>query len=570
MTKNIYDKLSEERKELQKQGYIPDWFTTQGWQLFKERYLWNAKGVTDTFRRIAKVAADKAPGPAPDFLGDTWENLFFRELNSGRAAGSTPVLSNTGTPKGHSVSCSGGYVPDHIDGWYMSRHETAMLTKAGFGTSDYLGDIRPRGSEIKTGGTASGSLPVFQMKVDDMRKITQGTSRRGAWAGYTDIDHGDFWEIAQYLEHSPDGLNVGWVIRDSFIEKLNNQDPEALKRWKRVMKVRAVTGKGYILMIDKVNRNRPQMYKDLDLLVKASNLCTEITLFADEDHTFTCVLSSVNAIHYDDWAKYNTVFIMTVFLDCICQLFIDDARGKPGFEKSVRFSEKGRALGLGVLGFHTYLQRNMMPFEGLEAHLTNIQIFSHLHDESLKASQWMAREWGEPEWCKGYGVRNTHRTAVAPNTSSALLCGGVSQGIEPVVANVYKQGSTAGNLDRINPVFLDYMKEKGMYKKEVIDRVSNNNGSVQDEDWVSDEMKEVLKTAFEIDQGAILRLASARQPKLCQAQSLNLFFSDEEEEEYASAIHKQAVLDDNILSVYYMRSLSGVKASKGECSVCEG
>lgn len=571
MTESIIERLSTERKELQERGLVPEWFTTQAWQLFREKYLYDAEGVTDTFRRIAKVAAEMAPSEAPEFLGDTWENLFFREMNSGRLACSTPVLSNTGTPKGCSVSCSGGYIDDSVYGFYDTRLETAILTKNGFGTSAYLGDVRPRGAEINSGGRASGSLPIFQMFVDDMRKIAQGTSRRGAWAGYLDIDHDDFWEVAGYLEHKPDDLNIGWCISDKFIERLEKGEEEAHNRWKRVMKVRAVTGKGYLFFTDKVNRNNPQMYKDKGLDVKASNLCTEITLFSDQYHTFTCVLSSANASKYDEWDENNTIFISTVYLDCIAQIFINQAKEIKGLEKAVRFTEKGRALGLGCLGFHTYLQDRMIPIEGFEAHRVNVEIFKHLHDESLKASQWMAKEWGEPEWCKGYGVRNTHRTAVAPNTSSALLCGGVSQGIEPVVANVYKQGSAAGNLNRINPSLLKIMQERGVYSEETLDRIAiDHKGSVQQEEWLNDEEKMVFKTAYEIDQGALLRLASTRQKYICQAQSLNLFFSEDEDEEYISAIHKEATLDENIKSLYYMRSSAGVQASKGECVACEG
>lgn len=571
MTESIIVELSKERKELQEQGYIPEWFTTQGWQLFKEKYLYDVNGVTDTFARIAKVAASKAQTEAPDFLGDTWENLFFREMNEGRLACSTPVLSNTGTPKGNSVSCSGAYIQDSVYGFYDARKETAVLTKNGFGTSAYLGDIRARGSEIKSGGKASGTLPVFQMFVDDMRKIAQGTSRRGAWAGYLDIEHDDFWEVVNYLEQKPDDLNVGWCIRDSFVERLESGEEEALRRWKRMMKVRALTGKGYLFFTDKVNRANPQMYKDKGLEVKASNLCTEITLLSDADHTFTCVLSSMNAARYDEWGVNNTAFISTVFLDCIAEVFIEEGEGIKGIEKAVRFTKKGRALGLGCLGFHTYLQDRMIPFESLEAHMINTEIFKHLHDESLKASQWMAKEWGEPEWCKGYGVRNTHRTAVAPNTSSALLCGGASQGIEPVVANVYKQGSAAGNLVRINPSLLKIMKDRGVYDEETLDRIAiDYQGSVQQEEWLSDEEKVVFKTAYEIDQGAIIRLASTRQKFICQSQSLNLFFSEQEDEEYISAIHKEAILDPNIKSLYYMRSAAGVTASKGECTACEG
>lgn len=298
--------------------------------------------------------------------------------------------------------------------------------------------------------------------------------------------------------------------------------------------------------------------------------CTEITLFSDAQHTFTCVLSSMNLAFYDEWKDTDAVFWSTVFLDCVAQEFMNQAKNIRGLEKAVRMTEKGRALGLGTLGFHTYLQKNMMPFDSFETHTLNTEIFKHLDKESLRASKWMAEAWGEPEWCKGFGVHNTHRLAVAPNTSSALICGGVSQGIEPVVENVYNQPTSAGEIERINPELLKLMKAKNKHTKAVKKDIINNNGSVQHVDWLSDEEKSVFKTAFEIDQTVILRLASQRQRFIDQAQSINLFFDADEDEAYISKIHEMAFKDERIKSLYYMRSRAGIQAAKDECVACEG
>lgn len=560
----VYKRLSKERKDDQANGISPDWLTTGGWQLFKSKYLYESVGMKGTYERIAKTAARHTDNPT------LWKDKFFEVLWKGYLAASTPVLSNTGTPKGLPVSCSGAYVGDSIDAFYSARRETAILTKNGFGTSGYLGDIRPRGSNISSGGKSSGVLPVVQMFVDDMRKVAQGTARRGAWAGYLPMDHGDYPEVVDYLENYPDDLNLGWVINDKFIERLNNGDVDAHSRLQRAMKVKMITGKGYFLLIDNVNRLNPQMYKDLGLEVKASNLCIEINLFSDIEHTFTCVLSSMNLSKYDEWKDTDAVFVSTVFLDCIAQEFIELARDIPGTEKAVRFTEKSRALGLGALGFHTYLQKNMIAFESFEAHMKNLEIFSHMQEESLRASQWMAKEWGEPEWCKGYGVRNTHRLALAPNTSSALICEAVSQGIEPIVANTYNQPTSAGEITRANPVFLEFLKSKGMYTEEVLASIDENGGSVQHFEWMTQHEKDVFKTAYEIDQRAIIRLAAARQPKVCQGQSLNLFFAAEVEEELIMEIHQEAFTNPNIKGVYYTRTSAGVKASTGVCMACEG
>ncbi|QVJ12731.1 ribonucleotide reductase of class Ia (aerobic), alpha subunit [Pseudomonas phage PSA11] len=561
---SIYEKLSQERKELQAQGLVPEWMTTGGWQLFKEKYLWEARGLKDTYERIAKTAARHTDDP------DKWASKFFDVLWRGWLAASTPVLSNMGTIKGMPVSCSGQYIEDSIDGFYSAYHETAMLTKNGFGTSGYLGDIRPRGSVISTGGKASGTLPIFKHFVQDMRDVAQGTSRRGAWAGYLPIDHGDFYEIVDYLKNFPDDLNIGWNLSQAFIDRLEAGDVDAVQRFQRAMYVKAITGKGYFFKPDTVNAMNPQMYKDRGLEVKASNLCTEITLFSDEDHTFTCVLSSMNLEKYDEWKNTDAVFVSTVFLDCVAQEFIRLAKGQKGFEKSVRFTEASRALGLGALGFHTYLQAKMIPLESFEAHMTNLEIFQHLHEEATRATKWMAKAWGEPGWCKGYGVRNTHLLAIAPNTSSALICGGVSQGIEPVVANLYNQPTSAGEIYRVNPVFLNLAKKRVGWTDELVKDLIKSEGSVQHLDWLSPKEKAVFKTAYEVDQAALVRLAAARQPYICQAQSINLFFDANEREAYIAQIHKEALLNPQIKSLYYMRTKAGVQASKGECEACSG
>lgn len=560
----IYDKLSAERKELQHQGHYPEFFTTGGFQLFKEKYLYEAHGLKDTYMRIAKTAAQYTESP------EAWASRFFDVMWNGWMACSTPVLSNMGTPKGMPVSCSGQYVSDSIDGFYKSYHETAMLTKNGFGTSGFLGGIRPRGSKISSGGTASGVLPILKHFVQDMRDVAQGTSRRGAWAGYLDIIHGDFWEVVSYLERYPDDLNIGWIISNEFIHMLQDGDEEAVRRYQKVLKVKAVTGKGYFFFADKVDRMSPAMYKDKGVQVNASNLCTEITLYSNSEETFTCVLSSMNLAKYDEWKDTDAVFVATVFLDCVAQDFIEKGKKINGLEKAVRFTERNRALGLGALGFHTYLQQKMVPIESFEAHMINLELFQHIQEEAHRASVWMAEEYGEPDMCRGYGVRNTHLLAVAPNTSSALLCGGVSQGIEPVVANIYNQPTSAGEIARINPVFLRFAKEKFMWNKEVERSIIDNEGSVQHLDWLTEEEKAVFKTAYEIDQKVLVRLAASRQKYICQAQSLNLFFDADEDEEYISEVHKEAFLNPNIKSLYYMRTKAGVQASKGECLSCEG
>ena len=563
---SIYDELGEERKQLQEDGKLPAWVTTVAWQMLKENYL--SDKFPDLKSVYVRVASHAARYTSNQVL---WENKFFDLLWNGYLAASTPVLSNMGTGIGCPVSCSGGVVGDSVYSFYDAQKEAAVLSKNGFGTSGYLGNIRPRGSRIAgIKGAASGVLPVFKDFVQMSRDISQGSQRRGAWAGYIEIDHDDFYELVNYISKNPDDANIGWNVSNKFIERLDAGDKDAIERYQKALKLKMISGKGYFEFVDKVNDQNPQMYKDRNLTVKASNLCSEIQLFSDEDHTFSCVLSSMNASLYDEWKDTDAVFDATVFLDCVNQDLIEIGKKTQGMEKVVRFAVKSRALGLGMLGFHTYLQENMIPFESMDAYYKNIEIFQHLNKETLRASQWMAKEWGEPIWCKGYGLRNTHRIAIAPNLSSALICGSVSQGIEPIYKNAYVQNTAAGKMDRVNPTLLKLMKEKDIYNDETVKNIINNNGSVQHVDWLDDHEKSVFKTAFEIDQKQIIRLASARQRYIDQAQSINLFFSADEDESYISEVHKLAFKDPYIKSLYYIRSESGVNVSKGECIACHG
>ena len=564
--KSIYDELGEERRQLQSEGKLPEWVTTPAYQMLKENYL--SKEYPDLKSVYTRVASHAARYTSNQVL---WENKFFNLLWNGYLAASTPVLSNMGTGIGCPVSCSGGFIEDSVYSFYGAQQEAAVLSKNGFGTSGYLGSIRPRGARIAgIKGAASGVLPVFKDFVQMSRDISQGSQRRGAWAGYIEIDHNDFYEIVNYINKNPDDANIGWNISDDFIARLEAGDKDAIERYQKALKLKMVTGKGYFFFVDRVNKQNPSMYKDRNLTVKASNLCTEITLFSDEEHTFSCVLSSMNASLYDEWKDTDAVFDATVFLDCVNQDLIEIGRNVPGMEKVVRFAEKSRALGLGLLGFHTYLQDHMIAFESMEAYFKNGEIFQHLDSESKRASEWMAQEFGAPLWCNGYGVRNTHRIAIAPNLSSALICGSVSQGIEPIYKNAYVQNTSAGKMERVNPSLLKVMKEKDVYSTETIKDIISNNGSVQHVDWLNEDEKAVFKTAFEIDQKQIIRLASGRQRYIDQAQSINLFFSADENEEYISEVHKMAFLDPYIKSLYYIRSESGVNVSKGECTSCHG
>jgi len=557
-----YEQLSEERKAGQAKGHFPDWYTTQAYQMFQAKYAVEGEdGLLGRHSTIANTLSKHMPN------SEYWEREFFKIMWNGWFSPASPVLANTGTDRGLMVSCSGQYIGDSIDSFYGNLREAAILSKLGFGCSGDFSDVRHRGSPISVGGAASGPVPVIKDFATMASKVSQGSQRRGSFASYLDIEHPDFWELCELLEAEPDGLNIGWTVRDSWIERLKAGDKDANDRFTQALHTKLVTGRGYFFKIDEANRHRPPMYIDLNLDIRATNLCTEIMLHSSERYTYTCVLSSMNLAKYDEWKDTNAIYIATVFLDCLVSEFLEKADGIPGLEKALDFTRKGRAVGLGVMGFSTYLQKHGIPFESFDAHLLNQEIFKKLHDESLRASQDMAKAMGEPEWCEGYGVRNTHRTALAPTKSTAQLMGGVSESTSPDPAMVFEMGSAAGGLKRISSEFYHLAKERGKYSKALIDDINQHIGSVQHLDWLSDHEKAVFRTAFEVDQEAILRLASTRQKYLCQGQSLNFFVSEDGDEDRIARLHSRALMDPNILSLYYVYSRSGVTINN-ECVAC--
>lgn len=576
--------FSKERKELQKQGLAPKWLTTQGYQLLATKYLnEGSKSPADQYRRIAKTLAQYVGDNYPEWWdeieywkGKSWEDAFYSILWDGYLSPSTPVLSNTGTDLGQSVSCSGTYVGDSVYDFYESRLQNALLSKEGFGTSTYLGDIRPRGSAMK-GGEASGAQPVAEMFVDDSKKISQGSTRRGATAWYYPIDGGDFNELVHYLETDTDGNNGGWCLTDEFKERLESGDKDAINRWGQMLTCKTSVGSGYQFFVDKAKRQRPKAYINNNLDVKASQLCTEITLFSDQQHTYTCVLGSENLRLWFSRPPMLS-FVNTIFLDCVCEDFIQKAKDLKGIEKAIRFTEKGRALGLGSMAFHTLLLDNKIVYGSMESKLLNHEIYATVQDEATQASQWLATVFGEPEWCKGTGMCNTHLTAIAPNKSTALILGGVSEGINPQPAFVFTQSTPSGEVVRIDPSFLELLKEKGLYvdeddleTKKLLSDVSGHKGSIQHRPEFTADEKAVFRTAFEINMYDHIDLVDYRQKFVCQAQSCNLFIANATGKDI-SKIYFYAYAKPNIVSLYYHTGLrdASIKTSfEPICSSCE-
>ena len=575
---NKYENFSRARKQLQLDGLAPDWYSTASYQLLANKhYLDVGETPKDMYTRIAQRAAELTTAPVPPDLGyPSWFEAFYHIMWNGWLSPATPVLTNMGNDRGHPISCSGTYVGDSIRSFYQAQAELAQLTQRGYGTSVALDSIRRRGAPISAGGEANGPWDFADDVVNVMKKVSQGSSRRGSAGQYINILNPDIDEFLDQLNADDDGWNLGWNITDDY-EALFQRDPiEADRLWKRMLKTKMTKGKGYMLFLDKVNRNRPQCYIDRNLHVRQSNLCSEILLFNDEQHSFTCVLSSMNISKYDEWVNTKAIFIATVFLDAVISDMLIKAKAEPGFERVIAFTEKSRAIGLGVLGLSSYYQQQSWVFGDFQSIQFNRSFFKRLSDESLQASRYLAATVGEPEWLQGYGERFSHRIALPPTKSTAIVQGGISEGIAPVFANVYEQDTAGGTVYRINPALLPLMKQRGFYNNETMKRIAEAQGSVQGESWLSDHEKKVFKTAFEINQETILLMASHRQQVMgtgAQGQSINLYFQAEEPEEEISRIHDIAFRDPWIFSLYYVHSLneeSTYKVNKSECESCQG
>lgn len=560
MSNKNWEAISTERKALAAEGTVPAFMTTAGYAMFKAKYVVAGESVRQRYETIAATAGELADELYPRGDGISWTEAFFEAIWNGWLSPSTPVLANLGTDRGLPVSCEGSYVEDSVWGFYETLKEAAILSQNGFGTSAYLGDIRPRGATFSDNGKANGVVPVFCNFVEMTNQISQGATRRGSWAGYLPVEHPDFFELSDLVFHEPANKNVGWIFTQAFIDRMLAGDKDALERYQRVLKIRVVLGKGYIWKVDTVNALQTESYKANGLLNKASNLCSEITLFSDEDHSYTCVLSSLNLSTYDEWKSRDTAYVATVFLDAVAEAFLRKARTIRGLERAVRYTEKARSLGLGVMGYHDYLQKQRIGFESDKAAALNKEIFEHIHLRADAASRWMGEQAGVPQWC--VGRRNSHLMAIAPTMSTAVIVGGTSQGIEPYVANVWNQTTSAGEMPRANANLVEIMQDRAVYDQAHIDDIIDHGGSVQHVDWLDEHEKDVFKTGYEIDQEILLDRAADRQAYIDQSQSLNLFFAADASPQYISKIHKKALLDPAIKSLYYLRSRAGVQASK--------
>ena len=449
-------------------------------------YLQNKETPKEAYNRIASTAATYLNKPE-------LFSKFFEILWNGWLIPSTPVMSNFGTNRGLPISCFGGYIGDSMYDIYRKNLEMAILSKHGGGTAYDFSEIRPKGALIKDGsnGTTDGIIPFMKSFDSTIIASKQGKMRRGAVALYLSANHPEFADFLKIREPKGDinrqchNIHMGAKFSNEFMEEVVNKNGSKRELWLEHIKTRVKTGEPYTFFTDNANANLKSTFSTYNLKVRHSQLCAEIMLPSDENHTFVCCLSSMNLYKWEEWSKTDAVYYATIFLDAVISEFLDKAKHIQGIEDSIRFAEKSRALGLGALGWASLLQKMRIPFVGIQATSLTRVIFSHMKEKSDKASMWMANEFGEPTWCKGSGYRNLTCLAVAPNRSSSKLAGGVSQGIEPFAANLYMDDDAKGAHLRRNPDLETLLDEKGLNTPQTWDIIAEDKGSVKNTEYLN-------------------------------------------------------------------------------------
>jgi ribonucleoside-diphosphate reductase alpha chain len=507
---------------------------------------------------------------------DGYADKFFDYMSRGFYSLASPVWANYGKARGLPVSCFGSYIDDSMQAILFSHAENGMLMKNGGGTSGYFGAVRHRGAPITDQGESSGSVHFMQMYDTLASVVSQGSVRRGFFAAYQDIEHPDADEFLDIgTEGNPiQGLTTGISVSNQFIADMKNGDAEKRRLWAKVLQRRSEVGFPYILFSDNVNDGRPQVYKDKNRRVYASNMCAEIALPSSHEETFTCVLSSINVLHWDEIKETDAIEVMTYFLDTVCEEFIRKTEGQIYLKRSRDFAMNHRALGAGILGWHSYLQSNMIPFESKEAAQKNLDIAKTLREKSHAASRDMAEKFGEPEILKGYGMRNTTTMAIAPTKSSSFILGQVSQSIEPEFSNCYVKDLAKMKVTIKNPYLEKLLREKGEDKDEVWESIRNADGSVQHLSILTDDEKAVFKTFSEINPYTIIDQAAIRQEYVDQSQSLNLMLDPDMTVKEINQLYLYA-WEMGVKSLYYSYSMSAAQSltrkrvMSTECAACE-
>ena len=505
---------------------------------------------------------------------DTFAERFHHYMARGYYSLSSPIWSNFGLSRGLPISCFGSYIGDSIYDIMRTTAEVGMMSKIGGGTSAYFGAIRPRGSDISNNGKSDGSFNFSKLFDTIIDVISQGTSRKGQFAGYIDIDHGD---IDEWLDIHTEGnpiqlMYYGVCISNAWLDAMKAGDPEKRRVWAKVLQRKAETGIPYLFFKDNANAGRPDVYKDRDMTVYASNLCTEIMLPASDEESFVCCLSSMNLLYFDEWKHTDAPELLTQFLDAVMSEFIEKSAEIPFLDRAHRFAKRHRALGLGVLGWHSYLQANRIAFDSFAAMQKNNEIFQLLQQKTLAASKALAAKFGEPELLKGYGRRNTTLLSIAPTKSSSFILGSVSPSVEPFKSNYHVKDLAKIKTTYKNPFLVELLEEKGLNTEKTWESILLNDGSVQHLAALNDEEKEIFKTFAEISQLAVIQQAAQRQKYIDQGQSINVMIHPETPTRDINQLYLTAA-ELGLKSIYYQHSMSAAQRFNRNllnCSSCEG
>jgi ribonucleoside-diphosphate reductase alpha chain len=549
------------------------WLNDDSIQFLKRGYLLEGEDPLERFSGIAKSAEKylNLKGFSDKFL-DYYSRGFYSL--------SSPILSNFGRKRGLPISCFGSYIPDTMEGIMEKASETAIMTKHGGGTSAYFGDIRGRGTPISSGGESTGSVHFMEIFDKLMNVVSQGNVRRGSFAAYLPIDHPD---IEEFLKIKDTGnpiqdLSIGVCVNDEFMKKMLEGDKQARKVWGLVIKKRFESGYPYLFFSDNANNQAPQIYKDNGLKINNSNLCNEIMLPNSKDESFVCDLSSLNLEKWEEWKDTDAVEVLVYFLDAVMTEFINKTENMKFMEAPRKFAINHRALGVGVLGWHSLLQSKMIPFESMEAKMLNVQIWKLIRSKCDTATEELAKQFGRAPIYQGrpndkiYNRRNTTTLAIAPTTSSSFILGQVSPSIEPLNSNYFVKDLAKGKFSYKNPYLKELLKQKGKDDDETWRSILIKGGSVQHLDFLSLEEKEVFKTFGEISQKEIIIQAAQRQKHIDQGQSLNIMIPPNTKPKDVNELMIFA-WEQGIKGLYYQRSANPAQElarSILTCKSCEG
>jgi len=541
------------------------WLNENSRKFLAKGYLMNGQSAEDRIREIAEIAERHLQKPG-------FADKFYDYMSRGFYSLATPIWANYGQTRGLPISCFGSYIADDMSRILYTHGEVGMMTKYGGGTSVFFGGLRPRGAEIKGNGHSSGSVHFMELFDNLINIVSQGQVRRGHCAPYLPIEHGD---IEEFLNIGKEGHPIqestyGVTVTDAWLKSMIEGDQEKRKIWAKVIQKRTEIGYPYILFTDTVNNNTVDVYKDKNMQIYGSNLCSEICLPTNDELSFVCCLSSINIRHYHEWKDTDAVETLAMFLDTVIGEFVErlesfrdseDTQKQSAFyfmQRAHKFAKEHRALGLGVLGWHTFLQESNIAFESTEAMNLNTEIFALIKEKAYKASEQMAKEYGEPEVLKGYGRRNTTLLAIAPTTSSAFILGQVSQGIEPLMSNTFVKDVDKMKVTIKNPTLDALLTEKGMNTTEMWNSIRDNDGSVQHLDFLTSHEKKVFRTFSEIEQKSIIEQAADRQKFIDQAQSLNVMVDPSVSAKDLNSLYLYA-WEKGIKTLYYQHSMNAAQ-----------